>query len=220
MHKSLFGAVIKKLRVQRGFSQERLASLADLERTFISMLERGIKQPSLKTISDLARAFDLKNYELLHLLEQEIHSVELDCDDALEREEVQRELDELEAEQEKVRIGEIVNSIPVAFFARSPMPAYVATFVSKNVSQLLGFDRENFMGPYQFWLERIHPDDQPKVLDHLHKMKVNGLLNHEYRFLTASGQWLHIWEELRLVADEAGAPREVLGSMTGELCEG
>lgn len=220
MHKSLFGAVIKKLRVQRGYSQERLASLADLERTFISMLERGVKQPSLKTIGGLARAFELKNYELLHLVEQEIHSVEHVADDAFVREQDQRELDALVAEQEKLRIGEIVDSIPVVFFARSPMPEYAANFVSRNVSQLLGFDREYFVGPCQFWLERIHPEDRPRVLDLLQNMKVNGLINQEYRFRTASGQWLHIWEELRLIADEAGAPREVLGSMTGELCEG
>jgi len=220
MHRTLFGAVIKKLRVQRGYSQEQLASFSELERTFISMLERGIKQPSLKTIGSLARAFGLKNYELLHLVEQEIHSVEHAVDDAFVREQEQRELDALVAEQEKLRIGEIVDSIPVVFFARSPMPEYAANFISRNVSQLLGFDRESFMGPCQFWLERIHPEDQPRVLDLLQNMKVNGLINQEYRFLTASGQWLHIWEELRLIADEAGAPREVLGSMTGELCEG
>lgn len=61
MHKSFFGLVIKNLRLQRRWTQEYLASISNLERTFISMLERGIKQPSLKTIGDLAQAFDLKS---------------------------------------------------------------------------------------------------------------------------------------------------------------
>ncbi len=65
MHKSLFGVVIKKIRLERRLTQEMLAFNSGLERTFISMLERGIKQPSLKTISSLAHAVGMKNYELL-----------------------------------------------------------------------------------------------------------------------------------------------------------
>jgi transcriptional regulator with XRE-family HTH domain len=75
MHKFLFGVVIKKIRLERGFTQEMLASHSGLERTFISMLERGVKQPSLKTISSLAQAVGLKNYELLHLVEHEINQI-------------------------------------------------------------------------------------------------------------------------------------------------
>lgn len=220
MHRSLFGTVIKKLRLQRGLSQERLASLSDLERTFISMLERGIKQPSLKTICALARAFGLKNYELLHLVEQEIQSANGTADDMQDREEARHRLHDLEAEQEKLRIGEIVDSIPVVFFARTPMPEYAATFLSKNIKQLLGYDRETLMTSNQTWLERIHPDDKPGLLAQLQKMKANGLINHEYRIQTACGQWLRIREEVKLVADNTGMPKEVLGSMTGELCAG
>lgn len=217
MHRSFFGAVIRKLRLQRGWTQERLASHSDLERTFISMLERGIKQPSLKTISDLAKAFNLKNYELLHMVEQEIHAAQNASSGDQECEEEQQRLEALELEQEKSRIGEIVNAIPVVFFARTPMPEYAATFISRNILQLLGFERDSFMESREFWLEHIHPEDQPKVLNHLKKMTFNGLLNHEYRFLTASGRWLQIREELRLVADKSGAQKEILGSMTGEF---
>lgn len=217
MHRSFFGAVIRKLRLQQGWTQEHLASHSDLERTFISMLERGIKQPSLKTIGDLAKAFNLKNYELLHMVEQEIHAAQNTSAGDQECEEEEHRLEALELEQEKSRIGEIVNAIPVVFFARTPMPEYAATFISRNIRQLLGFERDSFMESSQFWLEHIHPEDQSKVLDHLQNMTSNGLLNHEYRFLTASGQWLQIREELRLVADKSGIQKEILGSMTGEL---
>jgi transcriptional regulator with XRE-family HTH domain len=109
MHKSYFGAVIKRLRLQQGLTQERLASLSDLERTFVSMLERGIKQPSLSTISNVATAFGIKNYELLHLVEQEIHgstpaSGDLDAENEL------RQLAALEVAQEKERVDEIANA--------------------------------------------------------------------------------------------------------------
>lgn len=215
MHRSLFGTVIKKLRLKRGISQERLASLSDLERTFISMLERGIKQPSLKTICALAKAFDLKNYELLHLVEHEIHSIHGTSDDLQDREEAQHQLDELEVEQDRLRIGEIVDSIPVVFFARTPMPEYAVTFVSKNIKQLLGYDRETLMASNHTWMDYIHPDDKPGLLAQLQKIKANGQINHEYRIQSACGQWLWIREEVKLVIDETGMPKEILGSMTG-----
>ncbi|OIR17697.1 PAS fold protein [mine drainage metagenome] len=213
MYKSLFGVVIKKVRLEHGFTQEKLASQSGLERTFISMLERGIKQPSLKTISSLAKAVGLKNSELLHLVEHEIHLENRKLNPNADATEDQRRLDMLDAEREKLRIDEIVNTMPIIFFARTPMPEYAATFVSKNIRQLFGYDRENFMANNGFWHSHIHEHDLPKVLDRLQKLSVNEVLNHDYRFLTDSGEWLRVREELKLIANESGTPKEVIGSI-------
>jgi transcriptional regulator with XRE-family HTH domain len=214
MHKSLFGVVIKKIRLERGLTQEMLASNSGLERTFISMLERGIKQPSLKTISSLAHAVGLKNYELLHLVEHEIHLASRESSPNPDAAEDKRRLDALELEREKSRIGEIMNSMPIIFFARTPMPEYAATFVSKNIRQLFGYDSENFMQHNGFWHDHIHQNDLPNVLDFLQSMDVNKVLTHEYRFLTESGVWLLVREELKLVTNESGTLKEVIGSIT------
>jgi len=215
MHRSLFGVVVKKIRLEHGLTQETLASKSGLERTFISMLERGIKQPSLKTISSLAQAVGMKNYELLHLVEHEIHLASRELNPNLDAAEDQRRLDALESEREKSKIGEIMNSMPIIFFARTPMPEYAATFVSKNINQLFGYDRENFIQHSGFWHAHIHQNDLPKVVDRLQHMNVNEVLNHEYRFLTESGDWLLVREELKLVANESGTPKEVIGSIVG-----
>ncbi len=50
-----FGSTLKELRADSGISQGALALEADLDRTYISLLERGLRQPSLKTIIVLAR---------------------------------------------------------------------------------------------------------------------------------------------------------------------
>lgn len=214
MHKSLFGVVIKKIRLERGLTQEMLASSSGLERTFISMLERGIKQPSLKTISSLAQAVGMKNYELLHLVEHEIHLANRESNPNTDLAEDQHQLDALESEREKSRIGEIMNSMPIIFFARTPMPEYAATFVSKNIRQLFGYDSENFMQHSGFWHAHIHENDLPNVLDFLQTMDANKVLNHEYRFLTERGDWLLVREELKLVTNASGTPKEVIGSIT------
>ena len=51
-----FGQVLREFRNEAGISQEKLAMECDLDRTYISMLERGLRQPSLKTIFALAKA--------------------------------------------------------------------------------------------------------------------------------------------------------------------
>ena len=60
-----FGKVICAIRAERGLSQEKLALLCELDRTYISMLERGKRQPSLKSILKLAACLDIPAQELV-----------------------------------------------------------------------------------------------------------------------------------------------------------
>ena len=67
-----FGVVLKKHRKNAGLSQERLAELCDIERTFISMLERAERRPSLSMTFDLAEALNLPPSELVREVEESI----------------------------------------------------------------------------------------------------------------------------------------------------
>lgn len=55
---SNFGARLRSVRTAKKISQEHLAALADLDRTYISLLERGLRNPSLECIGKLAFALD------------------------------------------------------------------------------------------------------------------------------------------------------------------
>ena len=48
-----FGEVLKELRNGVGISQETLAYECELDRSFISMMERGIKMPTIETLFKL-----------------------------------------------------------------------------------------------------------------------------------------------------------------------
>jgi transcriptional regulator with XRE-family HTH domain len=48
------GKVLRALRTQAGLSQEQLALEADLQRNYISLLERGLNSASIKTLFKLA----------------------------------------------------------------------------------------------------------------------------------------------------------------------
>ena len=59
-----FGARLRMLRKERGLSQEKLAELSGLDRTYISGIERGIRNVALRNIEALAQALDLSISEL------------------------------------------------------------------------------------------------------------------------------------------------------------
>lgn len=62
---------MKTLRAERKLSQEALADLADLDRTYVSSLERGMNRATLEVVGLLAGAFGLTLIELVTLVEQQ-----------------------------------------------------------------------------------------------------------------------------------------------------
>lgn len=59
------GKRIKEIRIKGGYSQEELASLAKLHRTYISDIERGGRNVSVENIEKIARALKIEPSELL-----------------------------------------------------------------------------------------------------------------------------------------------------------
>jgi len=51
---------IKKLRARKGLSQEDLALAADVDRSYVSQLERGIANPTLTILLRIAGALGTK----------------------------------------------------------------------------------------------------------------------------------------------------------------
>ena len=64
-----FGQVLRTLRTERKFSQERLALESGLDRSYVSLLERGRNSPSLSIIFRLAEALAVMPSELVQRTE-------------------------------------------------------------------------------------------------------------------------------------------------------
>ena len=60
-----FAAVIRQLREARGWSQERLANRAQLNRSYMGEIERATAMPSLATAGKLAHALEVPLSELI-----------------------------------------------------------------------------------------------------------------------------------------------------------
>jgi len=55
-----FGKNVRKYRLEKGLSQEKLAELSNLHRTYISAVERGKRSISLKNIERIANVLGIK----------------------------------------------------------------------------------------------------------------------------------------------------------------
>lgn len=60
-----FGRRVKELRQSLNLSQEALAELADVHRTYVGMVERGEKNITLSNIAKFAKALEVEISELL-----------------------------------------------------------------------------------------------------------------------------------------------------------
>jgi transcriptional regulator with XRE-family HTH domain len=61
-----FARNLRKLRLERGLSQEGLGDLCALHRTEVSLLERAAREPRLSTMVKISRGLQVPLSELLH----------------------------------------------------------------------------------------------------------------------------------------------------------
>ena len=61
----IFAGNVRRLRTERGLSQEELAEAAGVHRTYVGMLERGEKNVTIYNIERIARALDVRPASLL-----------------------------------------------------------------------------------------------------------------------------------------------------------
>ena len=66
-----FGTVMRRLRIERGLSQEELAlRLAMSSHAHLSRLESGKKQPTLDMVFRLADALDVEAWEIVKSMKE------------------------------------------------------------------------------------------------------------------------------------------------------
>lgn len=53
-----FGKVLRERRLANKLSQEKLAHLANLDRTYIGLIERGERSPTIKSLFAIAEALN------------------------------------------------------------------------------------------------------------------------------------------------------------------
>jgi transcriptional regulator with XRE-family HTH domain len=67
--KELFGEILLQLRKEKGVSQQELADNCNMERAYISRLERGLFQPTISVVFKIADYFERKPSEVIEMLD-------------------------------------------------------------------------------------------------------------------------------------------------------
>lgn len=70
--KQAVAVVLRRLREEHKFSQEKLAAEADLSRSTIDKIERRERLPSLSVILSIARAYKINASDIVKELEKEL----------------------------------------------------------------------------------------------------------------------------------------------------
>lgn len=65
-----FGKVLRQKRKEAGLTQEQLAHDADVQRNYVSLIERGIHYPTIAVLFKLANALKCPPSELVSDLEK------------------------------------------------------------------------------------------------------------------------------------------------------
>ena len=68
-----FGKVLRQRRKEAGLTQEQLAHDADVQRNYVSLIERGIHHPTIAVVFKLAQALHCPPSALILDLEKELH---------------------------------------------------------------------------------------------------------------------------------------------------
>jgi transcriptional regulator with XRE-family HTH domain len=69
---ALLGKIITKHRIEKELSQEKLADLAKIHRTYASQIERGLKSPTINVLASIAKALEIKLSDIISELEDQL----------------------------------------------------------------------------------------------------------------------------------------------------
>jgi PAS domain S-box-containing protein len=87
--------------------------------------------------------------------------------------------------------------------------------VSWNDTYSMLYGRPENADSWQFWIDRIHPDDRARTVDAFRAALDRGAASWsaQYRFHRVDGEWAHIYDRAYIARDDSGAAWRVIGAM-------
>ena len=133
------------------------------------------------------------------------YSIEV-VQDISDRKQIEAALWESEA-----RLLHLVSASPAVIYTCKASKDYDLTYISYNITEHLGFKPEDFLSQANFWQNCLHPDDLPRVLDERSQLAKQGFQVSEYRLRRQDGVYRWVNDQIRLLRDPDGAPKEMVG---------
>jgi adenylate cyclase len=110
------------------------------------------------------------------------------------------------------RVQHLLARSPAVIYAFEASGDYKPTFISQNIKELLGYEREEYLQSPDFWRSRVHPADLARIEKGYTRLFEEGRLSNEYRFRKKDGNYSWISDDLQLIRNAVGDPLEVIGA--------
>jgi PAS domain S-box-containing protein len=110
------------------------------------------------------------------------------------------------------RLSRLLDASPAVIYSFEAKGNFSPTFVSENITRLFGYAASEYLENPNFWRERVHPQDLPRIEAEMDVLFEAGTHVIEYRFRRKDGSYCWVNDEQHLVRDDSGAPSEVVGS--------
>jgi len=111
-----------------------------------------------------------------------------------------------------IRVEHLLARSPAVIYAFKASGDYGPTFISQNIKELLGYEREEYLASPDFWRSRVHPGDLARIEKGYARLFEEGHLSNEYRFRKKDGNYCWISDDLQLLRNAAGEPIEIVGA--------
>jgi PAS domain S-box-containing protein len=113
--------------------------------------------------------------------------------------------------QTQTRLEHWLESSPTVIYTREPRGDFAVTYISQNIQTLMGWEPQQFLEAPRFWINHIHPEDQPRILEQLALPWPDDHQSQEYRIQAQDGayHWMH--DSFKMVRDRNGNPVQIAG---------
>jgi len=134
----------------------------------------------------------------------------------LEKESIKRQKAEEAFRESEKKFRSLVERLPETLVYTATLDAEsTITYISPQVTALLGVSRNVYRRDPSFWLKALHPDDRERVLQAVARCYESGeILDVEYRMRHNEGHLLWWHDRAEIVCGEDGRPQYLLGVMS------
>ena len=105
------------------------------------------------------------------------------------------------------RLERLLSSSPSVIYSYRATGDFAPTFVSANITDVLGYEPREYLEDAEFWRRSVHPDELAAVEAEAVHLFRKGRHSVEYRFRRKDGSWCWVRDEQRLVRDRTASPR-------------
>jgi two-component system sensor histidine kinase UhpB len=87
---------------------------------------------------------------------------------------------------------------------------------SQSMQKLFGYPPEDVSSKFEWWHQRVHPDDRERLLESITKVVESGgrSWSSEYRFRRHDGTYAIVTGRGRIIEDAAGKPARIVGGLS------